>query len=121
MCCSTGVCGPQVDLRSPCTEEIAVFHAFAAAAAEGCDSFVVLDTAPTGHTVLLLDSALAYHREVTRQSNQMPETVAQLLPRLRDSHRPPNGSEEGSRVCARSRGQIDASQANLYLHAQFTT
>ena len=72
------------DLRSPCTEEIAVFRAFADAVAEGSDGFVVLDTAPTGHTVLLLDSALAYHREVTRQSNQMPEAVEQLLPRLRD-------------------------------------
>ncbi len=72
------------DLRSPCTEEIAVFLAFADAVAEGIDGFVVLDTAPTGHTVLLLDSALAYHREVTRQSNRMPEAVVQLLPRLRD-------------------------------------
>ncbi len=72
------------DLRSPCTEEIAVFRAFADAVAAGSDGFVVLDTAPTGHTVLLLDSALAYHREVTRQSSQMPEAVEQLLPRLRD-------------------------------------
>jgi len=72
------------DLRSPCTEEIAVFRAFAEAVAEGTDRFVVLDTAPTGHTILLLDAALAYHREVMRQSSQMPESVAQLLPRLRD-------------------------------------
>ncbi len=72
------------DLRSPCTEEIAVFRAFAKAVAEGTDRFVVLDTAPTGHTILLLDSALAYHREVTRQTNQMPESVEKLLPRLRD-------------------------------------
>ncbi len=72
------------DLRSPCTEEIAVFRAFAEAVAEGTDRFVVLDTAPTGHTILLLDAALAYHREVTRQSSQMPESVEQLLPRLRD-------------------------------------
>lgn len=72
------------DLRSPCTEEIAVFRAFAEAVAEGSNGFVVLDTAPTGHTVLLLDSALAYHREVTRQSSHIPEAVQQLLPRLRD-------------------------------------
>lgn len=72
------------DLRSPCTEEIAVFRAFADAVAEGTDRFVVLDTAPTGHTILLLDAALAYHREVIRQSSQMPESVEQLLPRLRD-------------------------------------
>lgn len=72
------------DLRSPCTEEIAVFRAFADAVAAGNNKFVVLDTAPTGHTVLLLDSALAYHREVTRQSSEMPEAVKNLLPRLRD-------------------------------------
>ncbi|MDP1563716.1 MAG: arsenical pump-driving ATPase [Pirellulaceae bacterium] len=72
------------DLRSPCTEEIAVFRAFADAVAAGTNKFVVLDTAPTGHTVLLLDSALAYHREVTRQSSAMPEAVENLLPRLRD-------------------------------------
>lgn len=72
------------DLRSPCTEEIAVFRAFAKAVAAGEDHFVVLDTAPTGHTILLLDSALAYHREVTRQASQMPEAVEHLLPRLRD-------------------------------------
>lgn len=74
------------DLRSPCTEEIAVFRAFADAVAAGTNKFVVLDTAPTGHTVLLLDSALAYHREVTRQSSEMPEAVENLLPRLRDSN-----------------------------------
>ncbi len=72
------------DLRSPCTEEIAVFRAFARAVAEGSDHFVVLDTAPTGHTILLLDSALAYHREVARQSQQITESVEKLLPRLRD-------------------------------------
>ncbi|MEP3928404.1 arsenical pump-driving ATPase [Rhodopirellula bahusiensis] len=72
------------DLRSPCTEEIAVFRAFAKAVSEGTNRFVVLDTAPTGHTILLLDSALAYHREVTRQASGMPESVENLLPRLRD-------------------------------------
>ncbi len=72
------------DLRSPCTEEIAVFRAFAEAVATGTTKFVVLDTAPTGHTILLLDSALAYHREVSRQSTDMPESVEKLLPRLRD-------------------------------------
>ncbi|QDT12734.1 arsenical pump-driving ATPase [Planctomycetes bacterium K23_9] len=72
------------DLRSPCTEEIAVFRAFAKAVAEGSNRLVVLDTAPTGHTVLLLDSALAYHREVSRQSQEITESVGELLPRLRD-------------------------------------
>jgi len=72
------------DLRSPCTEEIAVFRAFAKVVSQASDRLVVLDTAPTGHTILLLDSALAYHREVTRQTNHMPDTVRKLLPRLRD-------------------------------------
>ncbi len=72
------------DLRSPCTEEIAVFRAFARAVDGGKDGFVVLDTAPTGHTILLLDAAEAYHREVLRTQGEMPEAVTQLLPRLRD-------------------------------------
>ena len=72
------------DLRSPCTEEIAVFRAFARVVAEGEHGFVVLDTAPTGHTLLLLDAAEAYHREVERTQGTLPESVRQLLPRLRD-------------------------------------
>lgn len=72
------------DLRSPCTEEIAVFRAFAETVAKGQDQFVVIDTAPTGHTLLLLDAAEAYHREVLRTTSDMPEAVRQLLPRLRD-------------------------------------
>lgn len=72
------------DLRSPCTEEIAVFRAFASTVAEGADGFVVLDTAPTGHTLLLLDAAEAYHREVSRTHSDVPEAVRHLLPRLRD-------------------------------------
>lgn len=72
------------DLRSPCTEEIAVFRAFAKVVADGTDGFVVVDTAPTGHTLLLLDAAETYHREVSRSMNEIPEAVRQLLPRLRD-------------------------------------
>ncbi len=72
------------DLRSPCTEEIAVFRAFAAEVARGGTQFVVLDTAPTGHTLLLLDATEAYHREVLRNRSEMPESVRGLLPRLRD-------------------------------------
>jgi len=72
------------DLRSPCTEEIAVFRAFARIVAQGQDRFVVLDTAPTGHTLLLLDATEAYHREIARKASDLPEEVLQLLPRLRD-------------------------------------
>lgn len=72
------------DLRSPCTEEIAVFRAFAATVAQAAHGFVVLDTAPTGHTVLLMDAAEAYHREVGRTRGDLPEAVVNLLPRLRD-------------------------------------
>jgi arsenite-transporting ATPase len=54
------------DLRSPCTEEVAVFHAFSRVVAEARSSFVVLDTAPTGHTLLLMDATGAYHRQMTR-------------------------------------------------------
>lgn len=72
------------DLRSPCTEEIAVFNAFAHTVAEGQSGFVVLDTAPTGHTLLLLDAAESYHRDVARTASDLPEAVRSLLPRLRD-------------------------------------
>lgn len=73
------------DLRSPCTEEIAVFRAFARTVARGAEGFVVVDTAPTGHTLLLLDATAAYHRELGRQSRQeVAEEVRALLPRLRD-------------------------------------
>ena len=72
------------DLRSPCTEEVAVFRAFARIVAQGQDRFVVLDTAPTGHTLLLLDATEAYHREIARKASNLPEEVLQLMPRLRD-------------------------------------
>lgn len=55
------------DLRSPCTEEIAVFQAFSRIIREAGKKFVVMDTAPTGHTLLLLDATGAYHRDVVRQ------------------------------------------------------
>jgi len=73
------------DLRSPCTEEIAVFRAFAREVGQGTSRFVVLDTAPTGHTLLLLDASEAYQRELERQTrNSQPEQVIRLLERLRD-------------------------------------
>ncbi len=72
------------DLRSPCTEEIAVFRAFARIVDQGAAGFVVIDTAPTGHTLLLLDAAESYHREVLRTAGEAPPEVTRLLPRLRD-------------------------------------
>src|ERR1035437_4114302 len=73
------------DLRSPCTEEIAVFRAFAREVGQGTNRFVVLDTAPTGHTLLLLDASEAYNRELQRQTRStQPEEVRRLLERLRD-------------------------------------
>ena len=57
------------DLKSPCTEEVAVFHAFSKAIQRAKRQFVVIDTAPTGHTLLLLDTTGAYHREVLRNTS----------------------------------------------------
>lgn len=72
------------ELRSPCIEEIAVFQAFAKTVAKGENQFIVLDTAPTGHTLLLLDSTEAYHREVAKSADDLPSEVKELLPRIRD-------------------------------------
>ena len=55
------------DLRSPCTEDVAVFHAFSKIVSEGRSAFVVLDTAPTGHSLLLMDATGAYHRQMMRE------------------------------------------------------
>lgn len=72
------------DLRSPCTQEIAVFRAFAEIVDRAEDEIVVIDTAPTGHTLLLLDATQSYHREIERSHGDIPESVRKLLPRLRN-------------------------------------
>lgn len=72
------------DLESPCTEEIAVFQAFAEVVAKSENEFVVIDTAPTGHTLLLLDASQAYSKEIERSSGEVPESARKLLPRIRD-------------------------------------
>ena len=71
------------DLRSPCTQEIAVFRAFAEIVARAEDEIVVIDTAPTGHTLLLLESTAAYDRELKRSQGKTPASVKKLLPRLK--------------------------------------
>lgn len=72
------------EMRSPCIEEIAVFQAFAHTVAKGDTQFVVLDTAPTGHTLLLMDATQSYHRQVAKTVDELPEAVRTLLPRVRD-------------------------------------
>ncbi len=75
------------DLRSPCTEEIAVFQAFSAIIREAGSKFVVMDTAPTGHTLLLLDATGAYHREISRQMDTTGLHYSTPLMRLQDPKR----------------------------------
>lgn len=73
------------ELSTPCIEEIAVFKAFAKTVSKAKNSFVVLDTAPTGHTLLLLDASQAYHKEVLKNKNDaLEEDLIELLPRIKD-------------------------------------
>lgn len=72
------------DLRSPCTEEIAVFQAFSRVIREAGKKFVVMDTAPTGHTLLLLDATGAYHRDVVRQMGDTPVHFTTPMMQLQD-------------------------------------
>jgi arsenite-transporting ATPase len=73
------------DLRSPCTEEVAVFHAFARVVSEARSAFVVLDTAPTGHSLLLMDATGAYHRQMMRElEGQATGRLVTPLMRLQD-------------------------------------
>ena len=73
------------DLNSPCTEEVAVFHAYSRIVAEARSAFVVLDTAPTGHTLLLMDATGAYHRQISRDIPSGPHgRILTPLMRLQD-------------------------------------
>lgn len=74
------------DLRSPCTEEVAVFHAFSRIVAEARSAYVVLDTAPTGHSLLLMDATGAYHRQIIRDvdTNATTRVITPLM-RLQDA------------------------------------
>jgi arsenite-transporting ATPase len=74
------------DLRSPCTEEVAVFHAFSRIVSEGRSAFVVLDTAPTGHSMLLMDATGAYHRQMMREFQRHGSArIVTPLMRLQDA------------------------------------
>lgn len=73
------------DLRSPCTLEIAVFRAFAEIVEKADDQIVIIDTAPTGHTLLLLESTQSYNHEIQRTKGEIPESVKKLLPRLKST------------------------------------
>ncbi len=74
------------DLRSPCTEEVAVFHAFSHVVSQARSSFVVLDTAPTGHSLLLMDATSAYHRQMVREfESTAPGRIVTPLMRLQDA------------------------------------
>lgn len=79
-----GIAYLQEDLDSPCTEEIAVFRAFAEVVAKTDNEIVVIDTAPTGHTLLLLDAAQSYSKEIEKSTGEVPQSVQNLLPLLRD-------------------------------------
>ena len=72
------------DLRSPCTEEIAVFQAFSRTIREASKRFVVMDTAPTGHTLLLLDATSSYHRETLRHAGESAARMTTPMMRLQD-------------------------------------
>jgi arsenite-transporting ATPase len=74
------------DLQSPCTEEVAVFHAFSHIVSDARSAFVVLDTAPTGHSMLLMDATGAYHRQMTREfEGRGAARIVTPLMRLQDA------------------------------------
>ena len=73
------------DLRSPCTQEIAVFRAFAEIVERSENEIVVIDTAPTGHTLLLLESTQSYNQEIKHSQGDIPEAVKKLLPTLKNA------------------------------------
>jgi arsenite-transporting ATPase len=75
------------DLRSPCTEEVAVFHAFARTVADAADRFVVIDTAPTGHTLLLLESSQSFARQATARGARADDAATTLFASLADPGR----------------------------------
>ena len=104
------------DLESPCTEEIAVFQAFAEVVAKSENEIVVIDTAPTGHTLLLLDASESYSKEIERSTGEVSESAKKLLPQIRN---PKETSvvivtlAEATPVLEASRLQDDLRRANI--------
>ncbi|MDQ0214023.1 arsenite-transporting ATPase [Oikeobacillus pervagus] len=105
------------DLESPCTEEIAVFQAFADVVARSEEEIVVIDTAPTGHTLLLLDASEAYSKEIARSTGDVPENAKRLLPKIRNQKETAVvivTLAEATPVLEASRLQDDLSRANIF-------
>ena len=105
------------DLRSPCTQEIAVFRALAEIVETSENEIVVIDTAPTGHTLLLLESTQSYNNEIERTQGDIPKSVKSLLPKLKDK----NLTEviivtlpEATPVYEATRLQEDLNRADIY-------
>lgn len=104
------------DLNSPCTEEIAVFRAFAEVVAKSENEMVVIDTAPTGHTLLLLDAAQSYSKEIAKSTGEVPESVKKLLPQIRNAEETSVvivTLAEATPVLEASRLQDDLRRANI--------
>lgn len=104
------------DLNSPCTEEIAVFRAFAEVVAKSENEMVVIDTAPTGHTLLLLDAAQSYSKEIAKSTGEVPESVTKLLPQIRNAEETAVvivTLAEATPVLEASRLQDDLRRANI--------
>lgn len=104
------------DLNSPCTEEIAVFRAFAEVVAKSENEMVVIDTAPTGHTLLLLDAAQSYSKEIAKSTGEVPESVTKLLPQIRNAEETAVvivTLAEATPVLEASRLQEDLRRANI--------
>lgn len=74
------------DLKSPCNEEVAVFNAFSKAINKAKRQFVVMDTAPTGHTLLLLDTTGKYHKEILKTTTVNPERITTPYMALQDGN-----------------------------------
>ncbi|OIU70644.1 arsenical pump-driving ATPase [Rossellomorea aquimaris] len=105
------------DLNSPCTEEIALFRAFSEVVSRSENEIVVIDTAPTGHTLLLLDAAESFSKEIEKSTGDIPSNVKDLLPKLRNKQETAIvivTLAEATPVMEASRLQEDLKRASIY-------